>query len=645
MSKVSSKKNIKTNKVLEECGICCEEITNKGKKVLIECPACEFKCCRVCIERWLLSELEPSCMKCKSKWTKVKCQELLGKGFMNSKHRNHVKNILFDIEKARFPETMPQVEIVVKKNKYVEMNDHSRADLFELQQQIKKIEKTIRDREYFIAYGHERGETHDNSTERKKFMKACPKNDCEGFLSSAWKCAVCECHVCKDCEVIVDDKNTHTCDPNILASAKLLKKETKPCPSCASSIYKISGCDQMWCTQCHIAFSWNTGKKVRGHVHNPHYYEWIKNGGGEAVMPGAMLPCGGLPTAYAVREALRYISIPARYIKPGNKIDSKDLFTTLQNSRDLRYLFVREVCLHSIGCKWFDINSKRIFFPSDDGREIVSYSISDRIYPNEKGSSEEIKNRCSKERIQYDENIKESIKISDTIRYLRHIMLKTLNVHQAISHFVNVELERQRRKVNNNGDSSDLRIKFIMKEIDEKRMKTSLLKRDRARDKEVAILDIFELYARVCSDSIRAICQDKNSLTIDKLIEEYNKIQRINLYCNKELLKYNMTFNLVTPEINLSNGWCQPRGPLPLAKYVDPEKIYRMRRNLLPDPPVDSQATQISVFDINFIKKFIQMRHNISRFGRRWSLIISQHSQSIRNVKHYKYLDRRGNLF
>jgi len=624
MNKVSSKKKIKTNnKMLEECGICCEEMTNKGKKVLIECPACDFKCCKVCIETWLLSELEPSCMKCKSKWTKVKCQELLGKGFMNGKHRKHTKNILFDIEKARFPETMPQVEIVVKKNNYVEMNASSRADLYKLQQQIRKIEKTIRDREYFISYGRERGDNNDVTTERKKFMKACPKNDCEGFLSSAWKCAVCECHVCKDCEVVVDDKNTHTCDPNILASAKLLKKETKPCPSCASAIYKISGCDQMWCTQCKVAFSWNTGKKVRGHVHNPHYYEWIKNGGGQAVVPGAMLPCGGLPTAFAMRNALQCIIIPDNYVKEGNEINSKRLFATLQNTRELHYLF--SVCnLHVISSKWFDSDNKKLSFPTDDGRYIESFSVADRVYPFEKGTSEEIKKICHSYRIHYDEGIKENLKVNNTICYFRSIMNKMLHIHEGISHFVNVELDRQRRKVNNNGDSVDLRIKYIMKEIDEKRMKTSLLKRDRARDKEVAILDIYEVYARVCSDCIRSICQNKDNLTITKLIEEYDKIQRINIYCNKELLKYQETFNLVTQEIKLRNGWCQSRVDPKISKglYCDakgkiiPDALYRMK------PICDiSNITlkPISVFDVNFIETFIRMKANINRYGRKWA--------------------------
>ena len=77
------------------------------------------------------------------------------------------------------------------------------------------------------------------------FVRACPSGDCRGFLSSAWKCGTCEGWACSNChEYIGKDKNKteHVCHPDQVASARLLDKETKPCPKCASAIFKISGC-------------------------------------------------------------------------------------------------------------------------------------------------------------------------------------------------------------------------------------------------------------------------------------------------------------------------------------------------------------------------------------------------------------------
>jgi hypothetical protein len=34
----------------------------------------------------------------------------------------------------------------------------------------------------------------------------------------------------------------------------------------------------MWCTQCHTAFNWRTGR-IEQNVHNPHYFEWLRRNG------------------------------------------------------------------------------------------------------------------------------------------------------------------------------------------------------------------------------------------------------------------------------------------------------------------------------------------------------------------------------
>jgi uncharacterized protein YutE (UPF0331/DUF86 family) len=52
----------------------------------------------------------------------------------------------------------------------------------------------------------------------------------------------------------------------------------------------------MWCPQCHTAFSWRTGQKETGVVHNPHYYEYQrKQNGGVAPRVAGDIACGGVP--------------------------------------------------------------------------------------------------------------------------------------------------------------------------------------------------------------------------------------------------------------------------------------------------------------------------------------------------------------
>ena len=120
---------------------------------------------------------------------------------------------------------------------------------------------------------------------------------CKGFLSSQWKCGICNNWTCPKCFVILgpDKECGHECKEDDVKTAELIKKETRNCPSCATPIFKVSGCDQMWCTQCHKAFSWKTGREVTGIIHNPHYYQWQREGGKAPIQNPGAINCGGLP--------------------------------------------------------------------------------------------------------------------------------------------------------------------------------------------------------------------------------------------------------------------------------------------------------------------------------------------------------------
>ncbi len=44
----------------------------------------------------------------------------------------------------------------------------------------------------------------------------------------------------------------------------------------------VHNCDQMWCVECKTAFSWSKGTVETGMVHNPHYYQWMRQHGANA---------------------------------------------------------------------------------------------------------------------------------------------------------------------------------------------------------------------------------------------------------------------------------------------------------------------------------------------------------------------------
>ena len=113
--------------------------------------------------------------------------------------------------------------------------------------------------------------------EISNFVMKCGNSDCKGFLNNHWNCGLCEKKTCKDCYVVGEHE---TCDPDSIATVKLLKSDTKNCPGsgCNLPIFKIDGCDQMWCVKCKTAFSWRTGS-IETKIHNPHYYQWRRDHG------------------------------------------------------------------------------------------------------------------------------------------------------------------------------------------------------------------------------------------------------------------------------------------------------------------------------------------------------------------------------
>lgn len=130
---------------------------------------------------------------------------------------------------------------------------------------------------------------------RATFIMNCPANNCNGFLSTAWKCGLCEQWTCPDCREIKGSTRDvdHTCDPDKVATVQLLNKEAKSCPKCGVQICKIEGCNQMWCTHCNTGFDWQTGKVANGPVHNPHYFDWLR-GQGLQPQPQTQGGCGAL---------------------------------------------------------------------------------------------------------------------------------------------------------------------------------------------------------------------------------------------------------------------------------------------------------------------------------------------------------------
>ena len=241
----------------EICVICCEKY-NQSTHKQVQCPFgdCDFSACKTCIRTYLLNTTaNPHCMNCKKGWEEKFIVSNLNRTFCDKEYKSHRKALLIDREISRLPETIHLAE----RQKKIDIEDvKSKGLTLEILDLNKKI-KNLKNERVKIANNiyHIRHGTDENGTsDRRKFIMACPNTDCRGYLSTQYRCELCELFTCPQCLELVgySKADPHECDPNSVASAEMIKKDTKPCPSCGVRIFKISGCNQMWCTECKVCF-------------------------------------------------------------------------------------------------------------------------------------------------------------------------------------------------------------------------------------------------------------------------------------------------------------------------------------------------------------------------------------------------------
>ena len=371
----------------ENCNICCSPCKSRNPKV--KCPMCNFESCRYCCQTNIKTKMqEPACMGCKHVFGDMWIRANLTKSFFDTEVKQIRKNYVWQREQALLPSTVDEAQRTIELRKTEKQNQIDAAKSTFYDQQNKrlglyltqlrslkahvieywKLVKTenkhaleickthiycllgainlpidqistdlqpvseIPTKEYceqkikeidakLITLYNLRNQGHRNNTnrrypgvnnnnntevvEKRTFTRGCPQNDCRGYIqplpgNHRLGCSLCQTECCIKCHIIVknkeDDKNAavidgedeekskdkpkHVCKQEDIDTVKQLKKDTKDCPRCHALIFKISGCDVMFCTSCNTAFSWNSGTILDANrVHNPHLAQFLARGG------------------------------------------------------------------------------------------------------------------------------------------------------------------------------------------------------------------------------------------------------------------------------------------------------------------------------------------------------------------------------
>jgi len=261
----------------------CTELLNRSDHKQVACPYCPYVACTSCHERYLLDITEDAhCMACHKAWSRDVLASNFTSKFVTKTYKGRREDLLFERERSLMPATQQYVELEKKSRQLTQQEVQLRVKLsyeeeelgkirglstsvlavkhglqnefeaFLLRQEMVAIQmkviapiqidigtiqwRNIQMRERIIGRHVE--------MEKRAFVRACPHDACKGFLSTAWKCGLCENWTCPTChEVKGPEKDAaHTCDPNNVATAELLARDSRNCPKCAAGIFKINGC-------------------------------------------------------------------------------------------------------------------------------------------------------------------------------------------------------------------------------------------------------------------------------------------------------------------------------------------------------------------------------------------------------------------
>ena len=260
---------------MTDCIICFEQ-----RKRGFACPNAECKVwtCLPCYKK-SLNDYGIVCMVCTTPIPENRWYDLFPKTFVNTHIHEKTSMVLFERYRAQLPTVQDAAEAVVESRELRKLYTEKNEEIEKLKR--KMIFKRQEQNEIQTKLEHRRQIINGTITKFEKVKRVirCLTENCNAFLDDKMHCGVCTKQYCGTCHSL---KHDNECDPAKVADIQYIKRHTRSCPRCSTTIQKIEGCDQMFCVvpNCNTFFSYQSGKEIRsGPLHNPHYIDRLREGG------------------------------------------------------------------------------------------------------------------------------------------------------------------------------------------------------------------------------------------------------------------------------------------------------------------------------------------------------------------------------
>lgn len=263
---------------METCNVCVGKFTSRATK--ITCESCEFSSCSKCVARYIReNNIEAKCMNCKELWSR----EFIQSSMSNAETKRM-------LEHRASVELKKQVSMLPSTQPFIILDDSIKKRVADIKERERKLRAELQslnasrvqiEREYeqavmqYINPNAAKGK--EKVLLKSQQVGHCTQDNCRGFIDGAtYKCALCDTPHCRRC--MEHKEEEHVCDESAVASIRMMRESSKPCPTCHVPIHKINGCNDMFCVQCKTAFCWRTLEVHKNGNSNPHYIRWLHDG-------------------------------------------------------------------------------------------------------------------------------------------------------------------------------------------------------------------------------------------------------------------------------------------------------------------------------------------------------------------------------
>jgi len=416
-------------------------------------------------------------------------------------------------------------------------------------------------------------ETNFEKKERKTFIMPCPLKDCKGFMSTGYKCGLCEGKICSKCHIELNEKDEeHECDKNLLESVKAINHETRPCPKCGARIYKTEGCFAentpipLWNGTQKLSQDIVIGDVLIGDDGNPRTVQKITSGYDQLY---EIKQHNGMSYTVNSKHTLVLIDKSGSII---NKIVDDYLLLSLDTKNELQgYKYNKKslvgeknnITVSSIGIEkyygWMIDGNHRFILPdytvvkNCDQMWCISCKTAFSWDTGKIVQGERIHNpeyfRWLREHNQEIPRVEDQLGCEDLppyyvfddfvyqgiINYQTSSIL--VNLLRMITHINEVEIPHKKNRINR-----DLRVRYLTDEINMENMRIQLMKRERFNMRNTFIIGMLRLIVDVIRDKLR-LCSRQPELINESILE----LVSLSKYINEQMENFTKTHGLITP--------------------------------------------------------------------------------------------------